>query len=60
MFKKLLASAILLLLAAGTVFAGEKLIDHEKFTGKTKEYTLTWTLNQEYVIPKFTQPISEE
>ena len=35
MFKKLLASAILLLLAAGTVFAGEKLIDHEKFTGKT-------------------------
>lgn len=29
-------------------------------SGKTKEYTLTWTLNQECVIPKFTQPISEE
>ena len=47
MFKKLLASAILLLLAAGTVFAGEKLIDHEKFTGKTT-FTFKGDLKEEW------------
>lgn len=47
MFKKLLASAILLLLAAGTVFAGEKLIDPEKFTGKTT-FTFKGDLKDEW------------
>ena len=47
MFKKHLAIAVLLLLAAGTTFAGEKLIDPEKFTGKTT-FTFKGDLKDEW------------
>lgn len=47
MFKKHLAIAVLLLLAAGTVLAGEKLIDPETFRGKTT-FTFKGDLKDEW------------
>ena len=47
MFKKHLAIAVLLLLAAGTVFAGEKLLTPEKFEGKTT-FTFKGDLKDEW------------